>query len=102
MAIERARLPPAALLLNELLQMQARLRAARPRRTLASEYSRCTASTQAAGAEAAAIARRLAGALASGLPAATFISAARVMVAALDAEERCVASRERDGFLAAG
>ena len=28
MAIERARLPPAALLLNELLQMQARLRAA--------------------------------------------------------------------------
>jgi hypothetical protein len=29
--------------------------------------------------------------LASGLPAATFISAARVMVAALDAEERCVA-----------
>jgi hypothetical protein len=36
------------------------------------------------------VARRLAGAFASGLPAAKFAASARMMVAALDAEERCV------------
>lgn len=53
------------------------------------------ASLQASGADAAAVARLMAGAFASGLPAAKFAASARMMVTALDAEERCVRASRR-------
>ena len=65
MAIERMRLPPAALLLDDLLRMQV------------------------GGADAKDVARRMAGAFAGGLQPAAFAASARLMVTALDAEERC-------------
>jgi len=60
----RARLPPAVVLLDDVLNLQA------------------------SGAELGAISRALAGAFASGLPAAEFASTARRMVTSLDAEEK--------------
>ena len=50
---------------------------------------------QASGADAPAVARRLAGAFASGLPASKFAASAHMMVTALDAEERCVRASRR-------
>jgi hypothetical protein len=101
MAIERARLPPAALLLNDLLQMQARRTTAHKRETRHTQLRCWRGRAQAEGADAAAVARALAGAFAGGVPAARFAASARMMVVALDAEERCAAWRPSAAWHAA-